>query len=44
MNKRLEKEFDERVVEKRGRYWAMASFVFELGMENEKYGFVKFIA
>ena len=36
MNKRLEKEFGERIAEKRGWHWAMTSFVFEAWHEIER--------
>lgn len=35
MNKRLEKEFGERVTEKRGWHWALTSFAFEVWGEVE---------
>ena len=36
MNKRLEKEFGEYVVEKRGWHWALTSFAVEVWGETEK--------
>ncbi len=36
MNKRLEKEFGEHVVEKRGWHWALTSFAVEIWSETEK--------
>ena len=36
MNKRLEKELGERVVERRGWHWALTSFGFESWGEEEK--------
>jgi hypothetical protein len=36
MNKRLEKEFGERAVEKHGWHWALTSFTFEVWGEFEK--------
>ena len=36
MNKRLEKELGERVVERRGWHWALTSFAFETWGESEK--------
>lgn len=38
MNKRLEKEFGERVAEKRGWHWALTSFTVEVWGENEVQG------
>lgn len=38
MNKRLEKELGERVVERRGWHWALTSFGFESWGEEEKGG------
>jgi hypothetical protein len=35
MNRRLEKEFGERVAEKRGWHWALTSFVVEVWGESE---------
>jgi hypothetical protein len=39
MNKRLEKEFGERVVEKRGWHWALTSFAVEAWNDTEREGF-----
>jgi hypothetical protein len=36
MNKRLEKEFGERVVEKRGWRWALIGFIFDTWGATEK--------
>jgi len=36
MNKRLEKEFGEHVVEKRGWHWALTSFAFDTWGSTEK--------
>jgi hypothetical protein len=36
MNKRLEKEFGEHVVEKRGWHWALSSFGFEAFRDSER--------
>jgi len=36
MNKRLEMEFGERVVEKRGWHWALTGFAFDTWGANEK--------
>ena len=36
MNKRLEKEFGERIAEKRGWHWALTSFVVEVWGETEQ--------
>ncbi len=36
MNKRLEKEFGERLVEKRGWHWALTSFAVEVWGETEE--------
>jgi hypothetical protein len=36
MNKRLEKEFGEHIVEKRGWHWALTSFGLEVWGETEK--------
>ncbi len=36
MNKRLEKEFGERVAEKRGWHWALTAFAFEVWGKTEK--------
>jgi hypothetical protein len=38
MNKRLEKEFGECVVEKRGWHWALTSFALEIWGSGEKEG------
>jgi len=36
MNKRMEKEFGERVIEKRGWHWALTRFAFEAWDNSEK--------
>ncbi len=36
MNKRLEKEFGEKIVEKHGWHWALTSFAFESWRESKK--------
>jgi hypothetical protein len=36
MNKRLEKEFGERIAEKRGWHWALTSFAAETWGDFEK--------
>ena len=36
MNKRLEKEFGERIAEKRGWHWALTSFAMEIWGETER--------
>jgi hypothetical protein len=36
MNKRLEKEFDEQVAEKRGWHWALTNFAIESWRETDK--------
>jgi hypothetical protein len=36
MNKRLEKEFGERIAEKRGWHWALTRFAFESWNETQK--------
>ena len=36
MNKQLEKEFGERVVEKRGWHWALTSFAVDVWGAAEK--------
>jgi hypothetical protein len=36
MNKRLEHETGEKLFEKRGWYWALTSFTFEVWGETEK--------
>ncbi len=36
MNKRLEKEFGERIAEKRGWHWALTSFAFESWNETQR--------
>ncbi len=36
MNKRLEKEFGEKVAEKRGWHWALTSFTFETRNETQE--------
>jgi hypothetical protein len=38
MNKRLEKEFGEHIVEKRGWHWALTSFAFESWQSSEREG------
>jgi hypothetical protein len=41
MNKRLEKEFGENAVEKRGWHWALSSFTMEVWGETDKHNFLK---
>ena len=36
MNKRLEKEIGERVVERRGWHWGLTSFAFDSWGESEE--------
>ncbi len=36
MNKRLEKEYGERIAEKRGWHWALTSFIVEAWGETEE--------
>jgi hypothetical protein len=36
MNKRLEKEIGEKLVEKRGWHWALTSFPFESWEDSER--------
>jgi hypothetical protein len=36
MNKRLEKEFGERIAKKRDGHWALTSFAVEVWGETEK--------
>jgi hypothetical protein len=38
MNRRIEKEFGEHVVEKRGWHWALTSFAIEIWGDTEKKG------
>ncbi len=41
MNKRLEKEFGERIAEKRGWHWALTSFSMEFWGEPQDSGISK---
>jgi hypothetical protein len=38
MNRRMEKEIGERLVEKRGWHWALTSFGFEAWEQEENFG------